>query len=549
MPTTASSRAAGTTWPRRRGAHPSPRRSAAPARRRAAAQGPAVVTWPRAIDALVDLRAGARGIRREDEGARDTACAGRLRGCVGHRWRRGRCGATGIMVRTTGTWPCASACPDAMPAPRGLRHDRRPGGRRHRALDRQGAHRRLRQALRAVPRLRARCEAAVRGGQLPRDRPPGPRPHRLYDRRVGRLPERIEREFVSARLTSRARTRCWARSSCHYIGMLIDTGSRSAPNLFNSVSCKILPPRTYFQQRFIWRPAQVTEYLDADRHYRSYYPAASPACACADRHRARPAIEQRFRRLPPRPPQRLAAFRRRYSAAVRAATSLQIQVLGSLFFRNPTAYIGTAESTASTCRAFAVPLKQRRRAGVSCRRACSQPPSSRCCSRRTADATSWHMERPVRVREVPELAAARQDRGRAVHGCRPAEARQDAVFRRTFLHHLRHFHLTASVRRPGDQGLVRACHAALLSLCVQSDQDRIAASKDTDRGTAQAESNALVSTTPLGRDRHPRVLRRGFFPRDASRRSCWTSWRRWRRRNRARRRPTSSSGTSTSSAG
>jgi len=85
--------------------------------------------------------------------------------------------------------------------------------------------------------------------------------------------------------------------------------------------------------------AASTEYLDADPPtYRSYYPRESGVRGALIDIVLDLRIEQRFADFRRDLRSVLAAFRAGIEA-VRAATSLQIQVLGSLFFRNRTAYI------------------------------------------------------------------------------------------------------------------------------------------------------------------------------------------------------------------
>jgi len=207
--------------------------------------------------------------------------------------------------------------------------------------------------------LRTRREAALEAANfraiahLVRDRID------FYDRRVGETAERIEREFVSAGLTNVGADALWARVKLHYIGMLIEHRQpECAETFFNSVSCKILH-RTYFNNGFIFvRPAASTEYLDADPPtYRSYYPRESGVRGALIDIVLDLRIEQRFADFRRDLRNVLAAFRRRYPRPFEAATSLQIQVLGSLFFRNRTAYIVGRLINGLDVRAFAVPLK------------------------------------------------------------------------------------------------------------------------------------------------------------------------------------------------
>ena len=121
------------------------------------------------------------------------------------------------------------------------------------------AARRLRPPLRAVPRVRARRQAPLRGRQLARDRPRRARPHRLLRPPRAETVERIEREFaLGRRSTARRRRAVGAREAALHRRSSIDHKQpECAETFFNSVSCKILH-RGYFHNRFIFvRPAIV----------------------------------------------------------------------------------------------------------------------------------------------------------------------------------------------------------------------------------------------------------------------------------------------------
>ena len=126
-----------------------------------------------------------------------------------------------------------------------------------------------------VPRVRARGQAAFRGGQLARD--PARRRATASTSTTAacwRPPSNIEREYEFAGLDGDGGEALWEQVKLHFIGLLIDHKQpECAETFFNSVSVKILH-RGYFHNRFIFvRPTISTEHIDADPpSYRSYYP-------------------------------------------------------------------------------------------------------------------------------------------------------------------------------------------------------------------------------------------------------------------------------------
>lgn len=158
----------------------------------------------------------------------------------------------------------------------------------------------------------------------------------FYDRRVAETVAYLERRFNTDKLPDAI----WQQVKLHYIGLL---ASHKQPELaesfFNSVSCKILH-RSYYHNDYLFvRPALSTEHIDSDPPtYRSYYPAKTGLRAC---------IAQILRDFGLRNPLRslhrdsrwlLRALRAHLPRPFVADANHQVQVLGSLFFRNKGAY-------------------------------------------------------------------------------------------------------------------------------------------------------------------------------------------------------------------
>ncbi len=158
----------------------------------------------------------------------------------------------------------------------------------------------------------------------------------FYDRRVTETVAYLQRRFNTDKLPDTI----WQQVKLHYIGLL---ASHKQPELaesfFNSVSCHILH-RSYYHNDFLFvRPALSTEHMDSDPPtYRSYYPAKTGL---------RATIAQILRDFGLRNPLRslhrdsrwlLRALRAHLPRPFVADANHQIQVLGSLFFRNKGAY-------------------------------------------------------------------------------------------------------------------------------------------------------------------------------------------------------------------
>jgi isocitrate dehydrogenase kinase/phosphatase len=160
----------------------------------------------------------------------------------------------------------------------------------------------------------------------------------FYDRRVLETAERVEREFRSAGLD---RDSLWEQVKFHFIGLLVDHKQpECAETFFNSVSVKVLH-RVYFHNRFIFvRPAISTEYINAEApSYRSYYPLQTGLRSALIDIVLDFRFERRFANFGRDLANVLAAIRKRLPRPLRLEANHQIQVLGSPFFRDQTAYL------------------------------------------------------------------------------------------------------------------------------------------------------------------------------------------------------------------
>lgn len=136
-----------------------------------------------------------------------------------------------------------------------------------------------------------------------------------------------------------------------------------AETFYNSVTCRALH-RDYFHNDFLFvRPAVATDYLDSRRPvYRVYYPATQGLRKSLIRMVADFGLACGFEDLPRDVRQlarigcrRLAATIKRTSGH-RLASDCQLHVLGSLFFRNKTAYIVGRLVNQGSVHPFVIPL-------------------------------------------------------------------------------------------------------------------------------------------------------------------------------------------------
>ncbi|MGH8688636.1 MAG: isocitrate dehydrogenase kinase/phosphatase AceK regulatory subunit, partial [Burkholderiales bacterium] len=158
----------------------------------------------------------------------------------------------------------------------------------------------------------------------------------MYDRRVQEAVDEVMARFPEAE----AEETLWPAIKLAYIPLLHEHRQpECAETFYNSVACQVLHRRYYRNEFIFWRPAVATEHLEGDEPaYRSYYPhrlglrRTLPAIA-ADFGLANgwEDLRRDLRSL-------VRALRLRFPRPARARPNLQIQVLGSLFFRNRAAY-------------------------------------------------------------------------------------------------------------------------------------------------------------------------------------------------------------------
>ncbi len=159
----------------------------------------------------------------------------------------------------------------------------------------------------------------------------------MYDTRVEEAVRSILDRFPEAE----ADETLWPAIKLAFIPLLHDHRQpECAETFYNSVACLVLHRRYYRNEFIFWRPAVATEHLEGEEPaYRSYYPRKGAGLRTTLRRIVADfALDCPFEDLD-RDLRSLAhALRARFSRPMRARPSLQIQVLGSLFYRNKAAY-------------------------------------------------------------------------------------------------------------------------------------------------------------------------------------------------------------------
>ena len=181
----------------------------------------------------------------------------------------------------------------------------------------------------------------------------------MYDRRVHEAVEAVRKAYPQAERDESL----WPAIKLAYIGLLHEHRQpECAETFYNSVACQVLHRRYYRNEFIFWRPAVATEHLEGDAPtYRCYYPRdmglrGTLRAILADFDLANP-----FEDLRRDTRSVLRALRAHFPRPARAYPSLQVQVLGSLFFRNKAAYVIGKIVNGHREHPFAVPILQNER--------------------------------------------------------------------------------------------------------------------------------------------------------------------------------------------
>jgi isocitrate dehydrogenase kinase/phosphatase len=181
----------------------------------------------------------------------------------------------------------------------------------------------------------------------------------MYDLRVDEAVRALLDRYPEAEVDESL----WPAIKLAYIGLLHEHKQpECAETFYNSVACQVLHRRHYHNEFIFWRPAVATEHLEGEAPtYRCYYPLREGL------RRTLRAIAEGFGLKNPWENGRrdmrniVHALRQHFPRPARAQPDLQIQVIGSLFFRNKGAYIVGRLINAHRELPFAVPILQNER--------------------------------------------------------------------------------------------------------------------------------------------------------------------------------------------
>jgi len=159
----------------------------------------------------------------------------------------------------------------------------------------------------------------------------------MYDRRVNEAVESVRGTYPQAERDESL----WPAIKLAYIGLLHEHRQpECAETFYNSVACQVLHRRYYRNEFIFWRPAVATEHLEGDEPtYRCYYPREKGLRGALRAIVADFGLANPFEDLRRDMRSVLRALRTHFPRPMRVYPSLQVQVLGSLFFRNKAAYV------------------------------------------------------------------------------------------------------------------------------------------------------------------------------------------------------------------
>ena len=181
----------------------------------------------------------------------------------------------------------------------------------------------------------------------------------MYDRRVNEAVESVRGTYPQAERDESL----WPAIKLAYIGLLHEHRQpECAETFYNSVACQVLHRRYYRNEFIFWRPAVATEHLEGDEPtYRCYYPREKGLRGALRAIVADFGLANPFEDLRRDMRSVLRALRAYFPRPMRVYPSLQVQVLGSLFFRNKAAYVIGKIVNGHREYPFAVPILQNER--------------------------------------------------------------------------------------------------------------------------------------------------------------------------------------------
>jgi len=178
----------------------------------------------------------------------------------------------------------------------------------------------------------------------------------MYDLRVEEAVRALLDRFPEAELDESL----WPAIKIAYIGLIHEHKQpECAETFYNSVACQVLHRRHYHNEFIFWRPAVATEHLEGESPtYRCFYPLKQGLRGTLREIATSFKLANPWENLHRDLLSVVHALRGHFPRPVRVRADLQIQVLGSLFFRNKGAYIVGRIINAQRELPFAVPILQ-----------------------------------------------------------------------------------------------------------------------------------------------------------------------------------------------
>ncbi len=175
-----------------------------------------------------------------------------------------------------------------------------------------------------------------------------------YDSRVTETVATLATRFPEA-----SKNNCmWPEIKAAYIALLMNhLQSECAETYYNSVACRVLHRDYYNNENIFWRPALSTEHLiGSTPSYRSYYPPTQGLRRCLLEMLTSFDIDIQFQNLR-RDIRRIEkSIKAQRPKTWKAHPNHQLQVLGSLFFRNKAAYVVSRLVNGDRKQALVLPL-------------------------------------------------------------------------------------------------------------------------------------------------------------------------------------------------
>jgi isocitrate dehydrogenase kinase/phosphatase len=177
---------------------------------------------------------------------------------------------------------------------------------------------------------------------------------RGYDRRVSETVEKLVNSVPAAASTDAL----WPTIKLHYITLLLDHRQpECAETFYNSVACRVLHRRYYRNDYIFWRPTINTEHLEGSgTTYRSYYPEVDGLRRSLLEMLTDLGLVNRFENLRRDVRNLEKALIAQRGRNWKAQPNLQLQTLGSVFYRNKAAYIVARQVNGNEVLPLIIPL-------------------------------------------------------------------------------------------------------------------------------------------------------------------------------------------------